>query len=357
MNDYDYFYYILPYYKITYLDLYLFEKREFNITIQKQDEYGKEYGRFISLYLEVFKSFGPLFDNASASENNTPFEPIYKEIKDNNKSYIVFYFNFVRNITLNLNLYINQSEISKFTSTTINITNITVENLSNDKIICPDKIMSFYQMSVDSFEYYILSFKKDNNLYFYKNNTNKEEKINSGEIGKITDDPFYSDKEKGQNCFSIKYTDEKNTIKEDDFTITLFEPSSYNFTINNIDINIKTIQIKFKEDKYFNISKFSYNDISINSYLFENYYYYHFNHEKSEIAIHLEFKNISNIDSLKYQTVQFSYQPLSYSLKDIEDDYKNNLTGEEMYKINPKKSKQKVYIAHNSSVIYMQKDK
>ena len=323
------------------LNLYLFKEREFNITIQNQ----KKDSKYISLYFEILHTN---INSVNVTDNEITFVPIYEEIEENNKFYIVFYLYFVRDLSFNIALYNNQTSISNITITEIHMSNVTIENITEEGLFCSNRSINFYQMvNSNAFGYYLISFKNGTEIYFYKNNTDIEQ-INSGEIGKIINDSFYSNRTKGLNCFYIKYTDEKNSLKEKgDFNITLFGSSSYNFTIINDILSIKSIQIKFKEDEYFNISKFFYNNIEINSYLFEDYYYYHFEHKDNETPIHLKFQNMSNIDSVDYHEVQLSYKPLKYTLTNISKDYEEKLTKEIMYKIQPQ-DKKEIYIAHNS---------
>ena len=325
------------------LKLYFFLEREIEIRVPNQ----QINQRFVSIILKVNKITD--VNPVKAVENTKSFEPIHETKIISQTGCFVVYFLLKREIIFKPTLInINDPPFKHYVD--VEITDASINSISNNDIICSSGNLSFYRMENNNLDYYMLSFKQDAELYFYINNFNIE-KINSGEIGIISNNIFYFDTRKEKRCFSLKYVNEKNLIEEGNFDIILFEPSFYNLTIKKFDNDIKSVEFKFiKNNNIYELKNFYYGNIRIPySYLEENYYLYYFNLIENEVSIQLEFENISTIDKIDYYTVQLSYKTLNYSIIDIKDNYEECLIKKQMYILYPQESKRKVYIAHNST--------
>ena len=320
------------------LDLYLLKEREIELIVKNE----KSDRRIVSIETNISSSDGLNIETVSGIENDEIFIPL-SELK-------YYYLILKDKLTFKITVSNKKDELKSFK---IILQEKSVTNIKKSGIISPSRGIgiTFYKI-FNIKNYYSLYFKGEIPLYDLESNT-KITKVKSNKRKKINDyELLYSNFSMNDESFYIDFQDENNSKKEEgDFSIIIYEPIQYDFTLVNNNNNVKRIQIKFKQNNYYEISKFEItNQNSEINYLFldsDNYYVYQFKKTSEEIPISLHFSELKETDnSIK---INLTYQSFDNDVIEINQNLYNCTISEEMYEIRPNSNKQYIDVIFNTS--------
>ena len=304
------------------LTLRFAKEREFSIYVK-----NKETTPQIIAFEIYFDSQYGIVNSISIEENSVNFVPFSSKYDTYSYRRSYYYYAIITNeLIFKPIIKYQYSSIYEFKKAILRFqyeTNLISENTT--KCVSQDSIYNFqfYKMNPPSNKpYYEISFKKNSLLYILKGNFNKEE-ITS--ITKYSVDSYgylMANTLSNEACFSVIFSDEKNTITEDTtFSLPLFDSRNYDVLFKG---SKKYIQIKYPKNDYFNLSIYSKNEGKEINYKFYNMvskeYVYIFSKDSNELPIQFRFTRIETV--YNYYTIEIIYNGLDYDIQEeiIEND-------------------------------------
>ena len=303
---------------ISSLDLYLFKEREFELIVKNI----KSEKRLVSIETSISSSDELKIETVSGMENGELFIPLNEDK--------FYYLILEKELTFKIKVTNSNNKSNSFN---IILSDKSLNKITTSGIITPKSGIIFYNI-LNSEDYYILYFQGEIPLYNFEGNI-KIIPVKSNERKKKSDyEILYYNYSKSNESFYIDFQDEKNTKNEEgDFSIILYKPIKYDFILVNINEKAKRIQIKFKQNEYYSISKFEIanQNIEIN-YLFLD----------SELK-----------ESEDLTRFYLSYLSFNKDMVEIKQDYSYiYITSEEMYEIQYDNNKQYIEVIYNTSSNY-----
>ena len=216
------------------LELIVFTKRSFEITLQND----KNYPQLLCIYIPYVSKL--VIDSAKFKENNNNFAPIEKKVRSiDNQGYSYYYFMILNSkIIINLSLSTNwYSTISQSTKAKIEIDKSQIEDISSDYVNCVKSgDIGLYTITSNSYSDYELSYSGNSNSKIYYFESNKEKTLlETNKIYSKNKNFIYVDATNSKTCFSIYFLNGKFIIKDTStYSLVLFKSRYYDiFTYNS----------------------------------------------------------------------------------------------------------------------------
>ena len=287
------------------LTLWFAERREFSLTIQNKEETPK----IIQIKITLI-SYSKC-DSATVEENGTIFNPFSIITKQ------LYYIILNDELTFKPILYYTNT-INYFRSVRVELT-ILDNTISDDLVQCLSSDVTYYKViNPTDKPYYEVAFKENSLVYNVKDNFNYQQAI-SGNKYSINDYGYLLvNATVNEVCFSVIFTDEKNSISEDsNLNLYLFGTREYNYTF----IGEKNyIQIKYAKNDYFTLRIYSGDgNREINYRYFNprtNEYLFIFEKASNELSVIFHLEKIKDFTT-KYYQMEINYKGLD---KDIESE-------------------------------------
>ena len=304
------------------LTLRFAKEREFSISVANQETTPQ-----IIAFEIYFDSQYGIVNSISIEENSENFVPCSSKYDTYSYKRSYYYYAIITNeLIFKPIMQYQYSSIWEFKKATLRFqyeTYLISENTT--KCVSKDSTYNyrFYKINPPSNKpYYEISFKQNSLLYALKDNFNKEE-ITS--ITKYSVDSYgylMTNSLSNEACFSVIFSDEKNTISEDTaFSLPLFDSRNYDILFKGTK---KYIQIKYPKNDYFNLTIYSKNEGKEINYKFYNTvlkeYVYIFSKDSNELPIQFRFTKIRTISN--YYTIQIIYNGLDDDIQEeiVEND-------------------------------------
>ena len=276
-----------------------------------------------------------------------------------NSHYVKYYALLTNEILFKPLLYYPSSNTQNFHYGSARLNYLTYTSITDNIVQCPGKgnnVLGYKLTSPANKPYYEISIKANSLIYNMKNNF-EANKITS--INRYSNDYAYllADTNKNIACFSIIFSDEKNSIIEDsDLKIVLFDTRDYNATFAG---SKKYIQIIYKKNDYFNLTLFLLNEnveIKFRYYDFKNMqYFYSFEKTSDELQVQFHFEKVKEFSSnMNYYQIEMSYKGLDEDIA-IETIDKNTfkcLNEYTIFNIKYNTDKSYIYLLTNDTNIY-----
>ena len=276
---------------------------------------------------------------------------------DNPNSHNVKYYALLTNeILFKPLLYYPSSNTQNFHYGSARLNYLTYTSITDNIVQCPGKgnnVLGYKLTSPANKPYYEISIKANSLIYNMKNNF-EANKITS--INRYSNDYAYllADTNKNIACFSIIFSDEKNSIIEDsDLKIVLFDTRDYNATFAG---SKKYIQIIYKKNDYFNLTLFLLNEnveIKFRYYDFKKkQYFYSFEKTSDELQVQFHFEKVKEFSSnMNYYQIEMSYKGLDEDIiiETIDKDTFKCLNEYTIFNIKYNSDKSYIYLLTNDT--------
>ena len=315
------------------LELIVFTKRSFEITLQND----KNYPQLLCIYIPYVSKL--VIDSAKFKENNNNFAPIEKKVRSiDNQGYSYYYFMILNSkIIINLSLSTNwYSTISQSTKAKIEIDKSQIEDISSDYVNCVKSgDIGLYTITSNSYSDYELSYSGNSNSKIYYFESNKEKTLlETNKIYSKNKNFIYVDATNSKTCFSIYFLNGKFIIKDTStYSLVLFKSRYYDITIQNSQA--KYFQVKFEKNYYINITKIELvNQKTEIKALYlnpDNYYVYQFYRTSNEMPIKIYFENTDSISD--YKEIELKFFAFNEDMKIINDDYFECISTEKSFRL------------------------
>ena len=332
--------------------LYFGRYRKFSLKIQNKENTPQ----FLEIIIRLKSGQYGIFNKAYFEEKGIAFNPIntsdytYSYMRSNT-SYPIIVDELIFKPEFMFQ-YINHQKYYYEVSIEVNYFNSYI--ISKNYTECfPKYTFDFYKINnpLNKF-FYEISFSKDSLVYLMKSNVEKI-KINSLSKYNINDySILYFETNKNKGCFSIIFSDEKNTITSNtDFKLTLFDSRNYNVIITD---NKKFIQINYIKNDYFNIHLYENQEIKYKFFKL-NKYIFIFEKNSDEFPLQLQFEKNKEFNR-DYYEIEFSYYGLDEDIN-IEIIHENTIkcvNKTTFYNLTFNPEKQYIYfISNDSSTVYL----
>jgi hypothetical protein len=298
------------------------KKREFSLKIKNNEStpqliairiYMDKYGAVESFSLEDHgESFIPDYNRYDTHVYSEHHDTYYAVIEDE--------------LTFKPVIYYPYTQIYEYHSVTISLINdfqILSENMTSCISTSLYSNLIYFQLNPPlNRPYYEISFKENSVLYYIKNNFYRTKISSINEYTTNNYKFFMINTTNNEGCFSILFSDEKNTISEESsFTLSLFDSRNYEATFINTK---KYIQIKFPKNDYFNMSIFLPSLGKKINYRYYNpttkEYFFIFENILNELLVQFQFIRIGAVST--YYDIQLTYSGLNADIieETIDDD-------------------------------------
>jgi len=290
------------------LTLYFAGRREFSLAVKNSETTPK------IIQINISMVYYAAIDSVTVEENGIVFNPFSKI---SSQTEIKYYMILNDELTFKPIVYWT-STINYFRSVKVKLTYLD-NSISEDFIQCLKSDVAYYKMinPIDK-PYYDITFKGDSLLYNIKDNFNYQRAI-SGNKYAINDYGYLLVNATAKEvCFSVTFTDEKNSISEDtNLNLYLFDTSDYYYTFIG---EKKYIQIKYAKNDYFTLRIYLDDKNEEINYRYFNprtkEYFFVFEKTSTELSVRFNLEKIKDFTT-KYYQMEINYKGLD---KDIETE-------------------------------------
>ena len=288
------------------LTLHFAGRREFSLGVKNSEVTPK------IIQIEINMNYNVAIESTTVEENGIAFNPFSNIITQTN---IKYYMILNDELTFKPIVYWT-STINYFRSATVKLTYLD-NSICEDKIQCLSSDVAYYKMiNPTNKNFYDITFKGDPLIYNIRDNFNYQQAI-SGNKYEINDYGYLLVNATGNEvCFSVMFTDEKNSISTDtNLNLYLFDTSDYKYTFIG---EKKYIQIKYSKNDYFTLKIYLEDkNEEINYRYFNsrtNEYFFIFEKVSNELSVRFNLEKIKDFTT-KYYKMEINYKGLD---KDIE---------------------------------------
>ena len=298
------------------------KKREFSLKIKNNESTPQLIA--IRIYMDKYGAV----ESFSFEDHGESFIPDYNRYDTHvySEHHDTYYAIIEDELTFKPVIYYPYTQIYEYHSVTISLINdfqILSENMTSCISTSLYSNLIYFQLNPPlNRPYYEISFKENSVLYYIKNNFYRTKISSINEYTTNNYKFFMINTTNNEGCFSILFSDEKNTISEESsFSLSLFDSRNYEATFINTK---KYIQIKFPKNDYFNMSIFLPSLGKKINYRYYNpttkEYFFIFENILNELLVQFQFIRIGAVST--YYDIQLTYSGLNADIieETIEDD-------------------------------------